>query len=307
MAKRLIRLAQPLFLVLALVFIGLLVRAQWTELSAYEWRLHAGWLLLSGSLLIGSAFVEVAMWRTILGWVGGRLGYVDAARIWFASILVRYIPGNIWQPLGMTVLAQERGVRAAATVASIAIYQAVSLLSVIPFLSGYLLAGGNIAGVELPMPAPWLAILITAPVLILLGRPAWLIGALNLALVRLKRAPLTTHLGSGQLLPILLAAMGNWLLWGVAFTALTLSLHTFDPAHFRQVASLLLVAYPIAYAIGYVSFLTPGGLAVREGALVLLLLPVLGSVVTVAALAMRLWQVVLELLVVVIVMIRRKT
>ena len=76
MAKRLIRLAQPLFLVLALVFIGLLVRAQWTELSAYEWRLHAGWLLLSGSLLIGSAFVEVAMWRTILGWVGGRLGYV---------------------------------------------------------------------------------------------------------------------------------------------------------------------------------------------------------------------------------------
>ena len=99
--------------------------------------------------------------------------------------------------------------------------------------------------------------------------------------------------------------MGNWLLWGVAFTALTLSLHTFDPAHFRQVASLLLVAYPIAYAIGYVSFLTPGGLAVREGALVLLLLPVLGSVVTVAALAMRLWQVVLELLVVAIVMIRR--
>lgn len=304
MAKRLIRLAQPLFLVLALIFIGLLVRAQWTELSAYEWRLHAGWLLLSGSLLIGSAFVEVAMWRAILAWVGGRLDYADAVRIWFASILVRYIPGNIWQPLGMTVLAQERGVRAAATVSSIAIYQAVSLLSVIPFLSGYLLAGGTIAGVALPLPAPWLAILITAPVLIFLARPKWLIGALNFALVRLKRAPLTTQLGSGQLLRILLVAMGNWLLWGVAFTALTLSLHTFDPAQFRHVAPLLLVAYPIAYAIGYVSFLTPGGLAVREGALVLLL-PILGVTVTVAALAMRLWQVVLELLIVAIVMVRR--
>ncbi|MEZ4638603.1 MAG: hypothetical protein R2856_27200 [Caldilineaceae bacterium] len=40
----------------------------------------------------------------------------------------------------------------------------------------------------------------------------------------------------------------------------------------------------------------------REGTLALLLIPVLGATATVAALLMRLWQVVLELLVVVFVM-----
>ncbi|MEZ4638601.1 MAG: hypothetical protein R2856_27190 [Caldilineaceae bacterium] len=120
MAKRLIRSAQPLVLGLALIFI--VAAAQPVGRTAFtDWRIHAGWLLLSGILLVTSWFVEVSMWRTTLSWVGGRVDYAAAVRIWFASILVRYIPGNVWQPLGMTVLAQRAGVRPEATVASIAL------------------------------------------------------------------------------------------------------------------------------------------------------------------------------------------
>ena len=94
------RTIQPLFLNVALLFIVLLLRSQWAELSRHSWRTAPGWLLLSGLLMLGGWCVEVWLWRFALARLGGHLRYAEALRIWFASILVRYIPGNVWQPLG---------------------------------------------------------------------------------------------------------------------------------------------------------------------------------------------------------------
>ena len=60
----------------------------------------------------------------------------------------------------------------------------------------------------------------------------------------------------------------------------------------------LLSSYPVAYAVGYLSFITPSGLAVREGTLYLLLTPILGGgVVAATAVAMRVWLTLGELMV----------
>lgn len=299
MKNRFLRMAQPIFLLLALVFIALLIRSQWRELTEYSWRLHPGWLLLSALVLIASWFVEVNIWRMALTRVGGQLSYLTAVRIWFASILVRYIPGNVWQPLGMTVLAQQAGVRPAATVMSIALYQAINLLSVVPLVSLYLLRWHDqspllnlLGGVSTGL--AWLA---TLGIAIFLLRPHWLTASLNWALSRLKRPTLPMSLTTGQLFRLFAVAVLDWLLWGVAFAALVFALHAFTHTEQRELLPHLLVAYPVAYAVGYLSFITPGGLAVREGVLVLLLTPFLGGVATVAALAMRLWQVMWEVIV----------
>ncbi len=299
MRSRILRVAQPVLMLLALLFIGILVQSQWQELRAHDWQFHAGWLLFSGGLMIGSWFVEVAIWRMALACVGGSLGYASAVRIWFASILVRYIPGNVWQPLGMTVLARQVGVRPEATVMSIALYQAVNLLSVVPLVSVYLLWWGEDSPLlallgNLSTGLAWLA---AGAVALLILRPGWLIGLLNWALIKVGRPALPAVLTSRQLLWLLTVAVGDWLLWGGAFAALTFALHPLNIAEQAQLLPHLLVAYPVAYALGYLSFITPGGLAVREGALVLLLSPFLGGVATVAALAMRLWQVIWEVVV----------
>jgi glycosyltransferase 2 family protein len=291
------RWVQPIVLLLALIFILLLLRSQWDELRAYEWQIHGGWLLFSGIVLVVSWFIDVTIWRTVLGWVGGPLAYKEATRIWFASILVRYIPGNVWQPLGMTVLGQQVGVRPEATIASIVLFQAISLLSVVPLVAIYLLTGGTITVLDLSGVAPWLAWIAAAPVIVFLARPGWLIHLLNLILVRLRREPLTVQLSSARLLVLLAVAVLAWILWGVAFTALTLGLRPISWDTLQPILLTLLVAYPIAYAVGYLSFLTPGGLAVREGMLALLLIPAIGGLATVAALVMRIWLVILEVLV----------
>lgn len=291
------RLIQPLFLGLALLFIGLLVRSQWSELSQHYWRLHPGWLALSGLAMLGGWAVEVALWRAALARLGGRLSYPAALRIWFASILVRYIPGNVWQPLGMTVLARREGVRVEATVGSIALFQAVNLLAVLPIAGVYLLTVGDFGLLEpwLGAATGWLVAGAGTAIGLFLLRPGWLIRLLNWALGKAGRAPLAAALTSAHLLGLLSVAIGAWLCWGASFAAMTFSLTPYAPAEMSAALPHLLAAFPIAYAVGYLSFITPSGLAVREGALYLLLAPVLGGApTTVAALAIRLWQVILE-------------
>ncbi len=293
------RLIQPLFLTLALVFIALLLASQWSELRSHTWRIAPGWLLLSGLLMLGGWYVEVWLWRFALARLGGGLKYADALRIWFASILVRYIPGNVWQPLGMTVLARQRGVRVEATVGSIALYQALNLLSVLPIAGVYLLTVGNFGLLE-PWLGPttgWLVALASLTIGLFLLRPGWLIGLLNWALGKAGRTPLDAELTTGQLLRLLLVAIFAWLCWGGAFAAITFALSVYTPEQMGTALPHLLAAFPIAYTVGYLSFVTPSGLAVREGAFYLLLAPVLGGgPTTVAALAIRLWQVILEVI-----------
>ncbi len=295
--RALAKLLQALIFVLALAFIAVLVRSQWSQLQSHPWRLSPGWLLLSGLALVGSWLVELSIWRALLGRVGGRLAWPQAARIWFLSALVRYVPGNVWQPLGMTALAREQDVRAEATVTSIALYQAINLLAVLPLALAYLLLEGPALGSLLGEGVGWRALAAGAalPVLIFLGRPAWLVTLVNWGLGRLGRPALPVQLTSRGILGLLAAALADWLLWGLALTGLGLALNAFPLERTGALLPYLLASFPLAYAVGYLSFVTPGGLAIREGALVLLLAPVLGGgAATLLALAMRLWQVILE-------------
>src|SRR5262245_25497666 len=98
---RIIQRLQPLFLALALLFIVLLLRSQWAELSHHTWHLNPAWLLVSAIFLLASWALEIQIWRQLLAVVGSRLSYWPAVRIWFLSAILRYVPGNIWQPLSM--------------------------------------------------------------------------------------------------------------------------------------------------------------------------------------------------------------
>jgi uncharacterized membrane protein YbhN (UPF0104 family) len=296
---RLIRIAQPIVLLVALVFIGLLLRSQWDELQEHTWQILPGWLALSGMFMISSWFLEVSIWQRTMRRVGGELSYEQSVRIWFASMLVRYIPGNVWQPLGMTVLAQEAGVRPGITLTSIALYQAIHLLSIAPIAAAYLILTRNVGVLNLYLEnaALPLAVVGVIPVAAFVINPPWLVRAINFALTRMGREAITSSLGRSALLSLMLRALVNWSLWGGAFAAL---LFAFQPMTLSARIDLLphlMAGYAMGYAIGFLSFLTPGGLAVREGALILLLTPVVGAVISVTAIAMRVWQVTWEVIV----------
>lgn len=296
-----LRRLQPFFMVLALLFMAALLRGQWGELRSYQWELDPWWLALSGLLLLASWIMEIGIWRNLLGLVGGRIAYAPALRIWFLSAIMRYIPGNIWQPLSMTVRCQQWGVRPEATLTSVALYQAIILLAVAPLTALYFAVSGDVGlgllGDFLRGAAPWLVALLLIPVGFFLLRPQWLMALINWGLHKIGREMLETRITSMRLLALLVVAAINWLLWGGAFAALTFGLSEHSWAEMRGLLPYLVLSYPIAYAIGFVSFITPSGFGVREGAFYLLLAPLMGGgMVTVAALAMRIWTTLGELI-----------
>ncbi len=296
MLSRLKKPAQALILLLALLFIVLLLRSQWQALRTYTWRLRPLWLLPATLAIFASWSIEVAIWRRLLQAMGARLPFDRAFRIWFVSALVRYIPGNLWQPLGMTMLARQQGIRSETTVLSIAVYQAINLLSVTIVAAFYPLFGGDL-GLLAGVADPRLGLLLLVPALVFVLRPQWLLALLNWALAKMGRPPFSGVLRPADILQALFMGALDWVLLGLGFASLTLALHSLTAEQLITWLPHLVASYPLAYAIGYLSFITPSGLAVREGSLFLLLSPITGgAVATVAALAMRLWLLVCELL-----------
>lgn len=296
---RIIQRLQPLFLALALLFILLLLRSQWAELSRHTWHLDPLWLLVAALFLLAAWALEIQIWRQLLHVVGAELPYGQAARVWFLSAIVRYVPGNIWQPLSMTLQCRRRGIAPEATLTSVVLYQVLVLLGASPIAGFYFGVTGNWGLLTDVLHAwtPWLVALGLAPVVVFVVRPSWLIELINWLLAKVHRAPLTAGLTRTTAAWLLLLAVADWLLWGACFAALTFALESYSSAEMLALAPHLVASYPIAYVIGLVTLLTPSGLGVREGALYLLLASLVGgSVVTVVAIAMRLWVTLGELL-----------
>lgn len=292
MLMRTLRRMQPIFVLLALLFMALLLRSQWEELQTHQWQLNPPWLVASAGFLVAAWAVEIAVWLRLLRTVGGRLGYWPGARIWFLSAIVRYIPGNVWQPLSMTLLCQRRGVKPEATVTSILLYQVVTLLAVTPVAAVYFGATGNwglLTGL-LAGYGPLLVVAGLVPLVAFVIRPSLLIEFINWVLVRFGRKALDTSLSRTELMLVLGLTVFDWMIWGASFCALAFGLNAYTPQEMLSLAPHLIAVYPVAFAVGFVSLITPSGLGVREGAFYLLLAPLMGGgTVTVVALAMRIW------------------
>lgn len=296
---RIIRKLQPLFVALAILLLVVLLRSQWDELSRHPWQLNPAWLAASALFLLASWALEVQIWRTLLQVLGACLPYFAAVRAWFISAIMRYIPGNIWQPLSITVMAQRRGVAPEATLTSVVLYQLINLLAATPIAAVYVLTTGNwgLFTQFLGVWTPLLAGAMLAPIAVFLVRPAWLLELVNWLLAKLRRPPLATQrMTRSAMAWVLLLTVCDWLLWGSCFAALAFALQPYSPAEMMRLLPHLVAANAIATAIGFISLLTPSGIGVREGAFYVLLAPIMGGgAATVLALAMRLWTMLGEL------------
>lgn len=291
------RIAQLIFVLAALAFLALLVRSQWSELRNHRWSIEPGWALLALLALEAAWLFELDTWRSILAGLGGALPFGRAAEIWYLSNIIRYLPGNVWQFLGMAEMAAEDGVSRVSTLTSIILHQAISTAAGLMLAAIYFAAAGKTEWVERFRPVLWLV-----PLGLLLLQPRLLEAILNRALAAVKRPPVQVTLTWGQVWVLLFRYIIVWLMLGLAFAALVRSL---VPVGWSDVPGLI-VTWVTAYTAGYLSMLTPSGLGVREGVMVLLLsesMPVSSAVVV--SIIARLWMIAGELVGVGVVLVRR--
>jgi hypothetical protein len=130
--------------------------------------------------------------------------------------------------------------------------------------------------------------LFAVPLGLLLLQPRVLQGVLNWILARFHRPALEVTMTWGRIWLLLLRYIVVWLIQGLAFATLVRALAPLPLAGVPYVAA----AWVAAYVIGFLSLLTPSGLGVREGVIVLLLAAILPQpVAAVIAILARLWTI----------------
>jgi glycosyltransferase 2 family protein len=285
--KRVLQIGLPI-LILALFLYQ--VKKNWADLTAYTFQLNP-WLLALAFL--GFMLQELSyglIWQSVLARLGSHLGLRESLRIYLASEFVRYIPGNVWHVLTRILWVGKYGVSRPVAFASMAIELITKLAAGMLVFSFSLLFWQDYGKVSSLLSGSLIDILGIAGILLLcIGlHPRILNGALNWTLLRLKREPIQLTLRYSDILIITLAWCISWIVAGSAFYVLLLALWPVAPL---VAWPICIGIYAIAWDIGFVSFITPSGLGIREAAIVglfALALPLPAGLASIMALLSRL-------------------
>lgn len=266
--------------------------AEFRSLPASGRSANPALLLTSGALLLGGYACSALLWsRLVLELGGPRLPPASAIRIHLWANLGRYIPGKIWQMIGLVNLAGRAGLSPGLSATSAVAGQLLALGGA--SLIGLLALGAEGVLPRIPGRGAFLAALVLFILLaaVVPTRPR----AFSILLERVARIPgiaPPARLAGDRLFGVRWIGLHalNWLIFGVAFWLLA---RAFDlPIGIPAAAG----SFAAAWVIGYASLLAPAGIGVREGILVLLLAPRLGTDALLLSVVSRLWTTGVELL-----------
>jgi hypothetical protein len=288
------RWAQIVFLLVALAYAGKKISEQWSDLSKSAARLHLDWLtLFFATLIVLITYAAlIQSWRILVtGW-GSQLRFLSAVRIWTIANLGRYIPGKVVSVAALGVLAQKEGVSATAAAGSAILGTLLNIgagFGVVAFSSSQVLNSVS-PGVRLG------SIIVT--VLSVLGviTAPWILPPISQWLAqKLKRDLPERHLAASTLWIAVTINLLSWFGYGAAFMLFAKACLPEIGGSFTQFVGV----WAASYLVGYIAFFAPGGVVIREGAMVAAL-TALGLVnqadAWMLAFASRLWLTVLELL-----------
>ena len=268
MHRRWLWLVQGAVTVLVVAFAAKVLTRNWSELRGLDVvvRIRPGWLLLSAGAVAVAYIVQIESWRRILAGWSQPLAFATAARIWCVANLARYVPGKVWSIAGLVVLAQRAGVPAGVTTASSVAIQALGLGS------GVVVA---VASVPRSVPALGLAAaaaiaVLTTLVLVWEAPVRWLARLLG-STYPLRTLPWRAAAAAGTFTTV------GWVTYGVAFWLLAHGLLAIPAPPLGLPVVAAVGVFALGYILGWVALLAPGGLGVRELALVGLLTPFLGG------------------------------
>lgn len=258
---------------------------QWDEVAAGLQGLRPDWLMVgaaSAVTLVAYALL-IEGWRRLIAGAGERLPWLDASVIWLAGNLGKYVPGKVWSIVAMSGMAAERGVSPAVAAGSSVVMQVVTIAAgaAVVVASGGAIPGGPVAAV----------VLVAAIIAALLALPAIIPRLLKLAGKRAENVKVPPR---GTLWFAIVVACAAWVLLSLGFM---LFVRAILPDSSGSVLAYV-SAYTASYIAGFLAPFAPGGIGVREPALVIAMTGLdLASTADAAviAVASRLWLTVVEL------------
>ncbi len=283
-------LSRVLGAAIVLLIFGFMLRTlylSWEDIVACDWHLDYLALITAFSLMLSAAAFYAYLWKLLLERLGTPLSYRKSYRIFFLSQLGRYLPGKVWGILGLVYLSQKEGVSKVISGASVTLQlllQVISGIVVFAVTFPFWQHRDSLPGLNL--------LLLLLPAGLILLHPALVNRGLNLALRATGQAQIELSWGYGYLLGQLGLWAVFWLVNGVAQYFLIRSIYSSPLPQVPVLAGI----FAVAWVAGFLSLVTPSGLGVMEGTLVVLLsfyFPV--HVSTIVALWTRLAKTVVDL------------
>ncbi|MBM3498335.1 MAG: hypothetical protein FJX74_06655 [Armatimonadetes bacterium] len=267
---------QTVVVAVVLYFIGRAVVDLWPQIVAIEWTVDP--LLLAPAAAIGLVCqgLLIVGWRLALRLVGAHISWAGAVESQAVGQLAKYVPGKVMTLVGKVYLARKFGVPEPQ--AALAMFVEVGTLT----LTGLIV--GLACAVQL-VPAPRLVLI---GLLLLAGaamvlHPSVLPRAINGALRLLRRPTAEFRYQWSAAAPLLACYLATWLLWGVGVWLLAGGLGL------RAPLAPLMGGNALGWVAGFLSFIFPGGLGVREYVLARLLASAAPGVAMSIALVSRAW------------------
>lgn len=233
------------------------LQSQWAQLETES--LTPNWPMLGLSLLIycvGMALLPYNSWR-MQRWFGYSLSAYTMWRSFYIAQFVKYLPGGFWSIPGRAVMYHRSGIPAVE-----------SGTLVILEIFGMIIGSSIVALLSLPVFLPLLvdhllvaALLFTAgtvglAVLLYLTRRRWYPA--------ISRVPPVPFLYACGIYAV------NWIVLGVAFVLVAPGLNL--PIQMDNAIQIVGI-HAVAWVIGFVVIITPGGIGVREAVLTVGLAP----------------------------------
>lgn len=265
-----------------------------SQLKDATLQVHYGWLACSFSAILFYWSAYLYPFAALLSGIAQKhISFRSAFTLFHLANITRYLPGRVWGVLRLLSLSYQFGLSKTAVGSSLTLHVgietalggliAISLLfskqtqatahTILKNISGHTLLFtffglGFIVGV-----------LFSVPTLSTHARQL-------LETLRARGRPIFQKSFGYQWLNILASHIFLWCCQGLAFS---IFVQSFVPMEWID-AGVLTACFAFAWIVGFLSFLTPGGLGVREGLLSLLLssyIPV--SQATLVALLCRVW------------------
>lgn len=253
------------FFLAALAAMAVLVARQRSALSGMLATLD--WpLFLAALAALGLYFALLwDAWHRTVRSMGERPARRATFEVWFVSQLGKYVPGRVLTIIGRILLSQRRGMRGAIALAATYVELVLLVITNLAATAAMeLLFARRLVHGALFLWLPVLAAL-TVPAL----HPRLMTWALNRALRLLRRDPVAIDLAFGRILALAAMYAAAWAVYGLSGMLLVKGMTGLS----WSAAAAAMPAFVFSWLLGLISFVVPGGLGVREGALVVLLAP----------------------------------
>lgn len=273
-----------IIMLIAFFFIGKALYQSWQKVPLEKLKFNVVFLIVSFAFQVCSLVLGPIGWELILKSLGVKLTIKRVIQIISVSRLGAYIPGKVWTLLGQIYLLKRDNIPVHKTTLSIVMNTVLDILSAVLIFSF-----SFVFFAKESFPQQIYLVFLLIPLCFIVLHPRILSKLVNWGFKKLKKETVEFNFDYNTLLRILAVYCINWIVQGVCFFFL---IRSFYPIKMNIMLPLLGIN-SIAWVIGFLTFIVPVGLGIREGMLIFLLkfyLPI--SIGIIGSLLLRIWVII---------------